>query len=204
MKVEPNAFRKFIYRFLILPRVIAFFALRIGESLLPCWSQRNSMKCIFSLLLFLFTLACAPVQEPSAVPTASDALDADIEMESAFQEAQNTLDVFIERIATPHPNRTYVAVKVRFSPPDGPLQDIWVDNVTYLDGAFHGNMGDDIPSLKLSFGEEIVIPTEDIVDWMIVEDGKLIGGYTIRFAYERMSPEEKERFLEAIDYSIED
>ena len=65
-------------------------------------------------------------------------------------------------------------------------------------------LGDDIPSLKLSFGEVIVIPTEDIVDWMIVEDGKLIGGYTIRLAYERMSPEEKERFRDAIDYSMED
>lgn len=137
------------------------------------------------------------------MPTASDGLDADVEMESAFQEARDTLDVFIERIATPHPNRTYVAVKVRFSPLDGSPQDIWVDNVTYRDGTFHGNMGDDIPSLRLSFGEEIVIPTENIVDWMIVEDGKLIGGYTIRLAYERMSPEEKELFLEAIDYSID-
>ena len=110
-------------------------------------------------------------------------------MESAFQEARDTLSFFIERIAAPHPNRTYIAVKVRFSTPDGLSQDIWVDNVTYTDETFRGNMGDDIPSLKLSFGEEIVIPTEDIVDWMIVEDGKLIGGYTIRLAYERMSPE---------------
>ncbi|HEX6269629.1 MAG TPA: DUF2314 domain-containing protein [Anaerolineales bacterium] len=95
-------------------------------------------------------------------------------------------------------------MKVRFSPPDGPAQDIWVDNVTYTSGSFRGNMGDDIPSLRLSFDEEISIPTEDIVDWMIVEDGRLIGGYTIRLAYERMSPEERERFLETIDYSIGD
>jgi uncharacterized protein YegJ (DUF2314 family) len=65
-------------------------------------------------------------------------------------------------------------------------------------------LGDDIPSWKLRLGEEIFIPTEDIVDWMIVEDGKSIGGYTIRLAYERMSPEEKERFRDAIDYSMED
>ena len=65
-------------------------------------------------------------------------------------------------------------------------------------------LGDDIPSLKLRLGEEIVIPTEDIVDWMIVEDGKSIGGYSIRLANKRMSPEEKERFRDAIDYSMED
>jgi hypothetical protein len=39
---------------------------------------------------------------------------------------------------------------------------------------------------------------------MIVEDGKLIGGYTIRLAFQRMSPEEKQRFLETVNYSIED
>jgi len=83
-------------------------------------------------------------------------------------------------------------------------QDIWVDGITYTGSSFRGNMGDDIPSLKLSAGEKIVVPAEDIVDWMIVEDGKLVGGYTIRLAYQRMSPEEKERFLETLDYSIED
>jgi len=171
-----------------------------------CWSRRNNnkMKRVFVLWLCLFMIACLPTLTPTPVPTTSALLDSDSEMESAFQEARDTLSFFIEKIGTPHPNRTYVAVKVRFSPPDDPAQDIWVDNVTYADETFRGNMGDDIPSLKLSFGEEILIPVEDIVDWMIVEDGKLIGGYTIRLAYERMSPGEKERFLEAIDYSIDD
>jgi len=162
------------------------------------------MKRVFVLWLCIFMIACSPALTPTPVPTSSVLLDSDAEMEFAFQEARDTLSFFIEQIARPHPNRTYVAVKVRFSPPDSSPQDIWVDNITYTDESFRGNMGDDIPSLKLSFGEEIVIPTEDIVDWMIVEDGKLIGGYTIRLAYERMSPEEKERFLKAIDYSIED
>jgi uncharacterized protein YegJ (DUF2314 family) len=162
------------------------------------------MKRILILYLCLFMIACSPTLTATPVATVSIPSNSDAEMEAAFQEAQDTLDVFIERIAALHPNRTYVALKVRFSPPDSAPQDIWVDNVTYTDGTFRGMMGDDIPSLRLSFGEEIRIPTEDIVDWMIVEDGKLIGGYTIRLAYERMSPEEQERFLETIDYSIED
>lgn len=79
-----------------------------------------------------------------------------------------------------------------------------MDEVTYTDGMFRGNMGDDIPSLKLEAGEEITVAEKDILDWMIVEDGKLIGGYTIRLAVQRMSPEERERFLKTLDYSIED
>ena len=125
-------------------------------------------------------------------------------MEAAFQQARDTLDSFIEKIGTSHPNRTLVAVKVRFVLPDSSTQDLWVDQITYRDDSFHGIMGDDIPSLRLSVDDKITIKRKDIVDWMLVEDGKLIGGYTIRLAYQRMSPAEKKRFLETVHYTVED
>jgi uncharacterized protein YegJ (DUF2314 family) len=84
------------------------------------------------------------------------------------------------------------------------LQDVWVDEITHTDSSFRGTMGDDIPTLKLTAGEKIIVPTKDIIDWMIVEDGTLVGGYTIRLACHRMSSEDKERFLDTLDYSIED
>lgn len=138
------------------------------------------------------------------VPSTTAVSSIDSELDEAIQEARDTLDVFIQKLGTPHPDWTFAAVKVRFLTPDGFSQDIWVDDVTYEDGAFSGNFGDDIPSLKLSLGERIAVNREDIVDWMLVEDGKLVGGYTIRLAYQRMSPEEKEQFLAAANYSIED
>ena len=112
-------------------------------------------------------------------------------MNAAFTQARDTINIFIQKIEMPHPNRTCVALKVRFFPPGDAAQDIWVDDITYEDGVFHGNVGDDIPTLKLVFGERIAIPMDSIVDWMIVEDGKLVGGYTIRVAVQHMSPEEK-------------
>jgi uncharacterized protein YegJ (DUF2314 family) len=151
------------------------------------------------LVLCLFAFACAP-----NLTATSQTSTKDVELDAAIQQARDSLDVFIERIASPHGNRTLVAVKVRFFSPDGSSQDIWADGVTYTDDTFRGHMGDDIPALKLKFDEKITIPREDILDWMIVEDGKLIGGYTIRLAVQRMSPEEKERFLKTLDYSIDD
>jgi uncharacterized protein YegJ (DUF2314 family) len=164
------------------------------------------MQRVLSLAFCLCIFACA--EQTTLTPTATlmpqTPVGTDPDLESAIEEARATLDVFIQKIGTPYPDRTFVAVKVRFSPPDESPQDIWVDEVTYSNGVFHGSMGDDIPSLKLSMGEKVKIEKEDIVDWMIVEDGKLIGGYTIRLAVRRMSPEEKERFLKTLDYSIEE
>ena len=155
----------------------------------------------FILALGLLTFACTPASGIAASPTASGT---DAELEAAVEQARGSLDDFLAKITTPHPYRSFVAVKVRFAPSGESAQDIWVDGVTYDDGVLRGMMGDDIPSLKLEAGESIKIEEENIVDWMIVEDGKLIGGFTIRLAVQRMSPEERERFLETLDYVIED
>lgn len=153
------------------------------------------------LALGLWTFACTPLSRE--VPT-STASGTDSELEAAIRQARDSLDTFIAKITSSHANRTFVAVKVRFTPPDEAAQDIWVDNVTYSNGKFRGDVGDDVPGLRLEAGEPVRIEAEEIVDWMIVEDGKLIGGYTIRLAVRRMSPEERDRFLETLDYSIED
>lgn len=164
------------------------------------------MKRAWILAFCLLLLACSEVPAPAQSPTplATLASDVDNEMEFAFQQARDTLDLFIEKIGTPHPDRTQVAVKVRFFLPNELPQDIWVDEVAYADGSFRGTMGDDLPSLRLIIGDKITIAREDVVDWAIIEDGKLVGGYTIRVAVERMSPEERELFLETLPYTIED
>jgi uncharacterized protein YegJ (DUF2314 family) len=155
----------------------------------------------FMMLLCFSIFACAPT--PVATSN-STPLNTDQELEAAIQQARASLDTFTSTLTTPHADRIFAAVQVRFYPPDGLPQDIWVDDVTYTEGMFRGNMGDDIPSLKLEAGEQITVAEKDILDWMIVEDGKLIGGYTIRLAVQRMSPEERERFLKTLNYSIED
>jgi len=161
-----------------------------------------NQKFILAICLFIFSCSSAPTQIPTPIPLTQ--LNIDTEMEAAFQQAQDILDSFIQKIGTPQANRTLVAVKVRFVLPDDSTQDLWVDRIAYSDGSFHGTMGDDVPTLKLSIDDKITISRKDIVDWMIVEDGKLIRGYTIRLAFQRMSPEQKERFLETVHYSIED
>jgi uncharacterized protein YegJ (DUF2314 family) len=162
------------------------------------------MKQAFLFAVCLFMVACSPVPNKIATQVPSTQSNVDLEMEAAFQQAQDTLNSFIQKIEVPQPDRTLVAVKVRFVLPDSSTQDLWVDRITYRDGSFHGTMGDDIPTLKLSVDDKITIKTKDIVDWMIVENGKLIGGYTIRLAFQRMSPEQKESFLETVHYSVED
>ena len=74
------------------------------------------------LLLCLLTFACTP----SLATTNSTLTSGDSELEAAIAQARGSLDEFITRIATAHANRTFVALKVRFTPPGESPQDIWV------------------------------------------------------------------------------
>ena len=91
-------------------------------------------KLILTLCILL--LACTA--------TSTTIAGTDPELNSAIAQARDSLDTFIEAIATPQADRTFVAVKVRFYPTDESPQDIWVDEVTYSNGIFRGSMGDDI------------------------------------------------------------
>ena len=85
--------------------------------------------------------ACTPTP---FLTSASTRPAVDVELEAAIQRAGNTLNEFKDKIASPHPDRTFVAVKVRFFPVDGLSQDIWVDEITYAGSSFHSKVGDDI------------------------------------------------------------
>ena len=164
----------------------------------------------FAFFLLIFLTACAPLATPLAAtpsptsPPIVSASSSDPELDEAISSARATLSDFIALLAAPNPTREFAALKVRFVPPDSAPLDIWCDDVTYAAGQFTGNMGDDIPALRLAFGDRIKISTDSIVDWMIVQDGHLIGGFTIRLAYSRMTPAEKEFFLNDAGYTIDE
>jgi uncharacterized protein YegJ (DUF2314 family) len=147
------------------------------------------------LLLFLMT-GCAPLM-------AADSPAVDEDFKTAVDQAHQTLDVFICNLQSPQSNQSLFALKVHFDYPDGTSEEIWVDDVYYQAGQFQGVLFD-ASSKNLGFksGDRVKIPEADILDWMFIEDNVLVGGYTIRLAFERMSPAEQKAFLKDAGYQI--
>jgi uncharacterized protein YegJ (DUF2314 family) len=52
-------------------------------------------------------------------------------------------------------------------------------------------------------GERVTVAPQDVTDWMFLKDGKLIGGYTTRVLYARLSPEDKAEFDKHAEFKIE-
>lgn len=57
--------------------------------------------------------------------------------------------------------------------------------------------------MSVTFGDQVEVLPSKISDWMIVEDNKLIGGYTIRVLRDEMSDDKKKEFDQSVPFTIE-
>ncbi len=153
---------------------------------------------ILLLFCWAFLASCAP-----ATPTASTPVT-DEEMSSAIDKANQTIETLFKAMLAPKPSYDFMGVKVRFSTQDGGYDDNWVEPIDYHDGKFTVRMIDGLTYSPNQHPDRVLdVPRQKVVDWVIIEkDGTVIGGYTIKLAYEHMSPAEKKEFLRVTGYKL--
>lgn len=150
----------------------------------------------------LFLVSCSP-PAPTPVPV-STFTDPDPEFEEAVRQAQNTLQVFRQAFLAPKPDYSLMSLKVRFAN-DGETEDMWTEPMLILDDVYTVRMIEGV-TLKQGIHPDrlLDVKLQDIVDWVVLQkDGKVIGGYTLRLEYERMTPEEQKDYLEITGYKFE-
>jgi len=160
---------------------------------------RSLQLKILILLSFLFIVSCGPATSQTSTPVSEEELNA------AIEEAQGTIDTLFRAMLAPKPSYDFLGIKVRFKTQDGSYDDNWVEPLDYYDGKFTIRMIDGLTYDKnLHAGHTLDVSIKKVVDWVIIEkNGNLIGGYTIKLAYEHMSPEEKKEFLRVTGYKLE-
>lgn len=166
------------------------------------------MKSFFIGLLVIFSFGIAAVaaaqqdteQTATGEPTASNGSnyenvsDDDKQMDRAVENAQRTLGFFIAALRAKKDGDTVFEIKKPFI--DGEkVEQLWIKRVTYDGKNFRGQI-DNQPNevSNVHSGERVTVAPEEATDWMFLKDGKLIGGYTTRVLYGRLSPEEKAEF----------
>lgn len=127
-------------------------------------------------------------------------------MNQAIAQSRKEIGTFIEALANPKASQTYFSIKKPFPWQDGNVtshEHIWLSDVSFRDGQFHGRVGNEPVDVKgLKLGDEAVVSKEEASDWMIIEDGTLIGGYTIIALRDAMPPEERKEFDAHFPYKI--
>ena len=129
--------------------------------------------------------------------------DDDKQLEHATGQARRTVGQFITALHNPKPGQKDFLVKKLFVSKDGHAEHIWLDGVTFTGNRFHGyvdNKPNAIPGLKIK--DRASVNPDEITDWSYVDNGKLVGGYTIRVLYAEMSPEERQEFEKQAQFHV--
>ena len=127
----------------------------------------------------------------------------DPDIERAILTAKGTLEQFVRRIESPSATQRYQAVKVKLSW-GGFDEYVWIPVITFNNGKFAAAAGEYPGSPSLFVSDNLDgIGADQIYDWMIVDDGKLVGGYSIRAMRAKMDPEQQRKFDELAWYSMD-
>jgi uncharacterized protein YegJ (DUF2314 family) len=123
-------------------------------------------------------------------------------MHRAVIEARKTVGEFITALNHPAPGQQDFEVKKPFIQ-GNEVEHIWLSDVRFVGNRFQGridNKPEKIRGLKL--GQLVSVNPNEISDWLYVDNGKLVGGYTVRAHYNELSPEQKQEFDRAADFKI--
>jgi uncharacterized protein YegJ (DUF2314 family) len=128
----------------------------------------------------------------------------DEEYEAAIQQARDTMDVLLRSLLAPDPTHRFVGVKARFTGREVRFEDHWTEPVDYYDNVFTVRILDGLTlNTGLHADQFVEVPAKNILDWIIVEsDGNVLGGYTLRLEYERMTPEEQKQYRKNTGYKF--
>jgi uncharacterized protein YegJ (DUF2314 family) len=164
------------------------------------------------LLSRLFGRSKKTVAEDAQLAVVNVAND-DIRMNWAIEKARATLHYFQNSLIAPESNQQYFSVKVLIE--DGANNEhLWLTTPSFdEEGNLFGVVGNK-PVYVTSVHEDqrIGIDSQFISDWMIIEDGRLIGGYTIRAIRDELPETERLDFDrmtglyidDGVDYFIHD
>ena len=127
--------------------------------------------------------------------------DADFQL--AYAQAAATVPQFIEHLQ--HSGNAFYCAKLRFRDPDqserlgeNRFLFLWLNAVHYhaAERLFSGAFFEVPPELQKwhQVGQRLAFDPEDIFDWMVLQDGRLHGGFTLRVARSKRPEAERESY----------
>jgi uncharacterized protein YegJ (DUF2314 family) len=124
-------------------------------------------------------------------------------MHRAVIEARKTVGKFISAVQHPASGQQDFEVKKPFVQ-GKEVEHIWLSEVTFVGHRFQGRVDNQPRKIRdLKLGQLVSVNPNEISDWLYVDNGKLVGGYTVRAHYNELSAQQKQEFDRGADFKIE-
>ncbi len=125
----------------------------------------------------------------------------DREMDAAIEEARRNFSDFMRAFQEPGEQQHGFQLKVAFVD-DDEVEQVWVADLGRTDTGFRGVLASEPLLPSLQYKQPVEFERNRITDWMFIDHGRLVGGYTTRLIRRRMSPEERASFDTTAGYSF--
>jgi uncharacterized protein YegJ (DUF2314 family) len=123
-------------------------------------------------------------------------------MHRAVIEARKAVGKCIIALKHPAPGQQEFEVKKPFIQ-GNQVEHIWLSDVRFVGNRFQGQVDNRPRKIReLKLGQLVSVNPNEISDWLYVDNGKLVGGYTVRVHYNELSPQQKREFDREADFKI--
>lgn len=114
----------------------------------------------------------------------------DVDISAATALARKTVDDAIAVLISEKSASRSFAVKVSIA--DGDLvEHIWLTNIRFSDGQFTGVIGNPPRLIRnVKIGRLYTVEKDEILDWMYIREGEMVGNYTLKALFPHMNPVE--------------
>src|SRR5882672_1540638 len=126
----------------------------------------------------------------------------DAHMSAATGKARASVELFIAAFTNAGAHQRSFAIKVPVI--DGThVEHFWMDIESFSNGQFTGRIANEPLDVRnVHLGDRIVVDKERISDWMYVDHGRLIGGFTLLALRELMTAADRKAFDATLPFEI--
>jgi uncharacterized protein YegJ (DUF2314 family) len=136
-------------------------------------------------------------------PPVTHVEDDDPKMLAAIDQARATADDFIRALNAPRTSQSDFSVKLPIK--DGEeVEHMWITPVRHLNGRFVGAINNEPVSVRtVKMGDEVQVAKDEISDCMYIDDGKLVGGFTLRVLRDNLPENERQEFDRTVPFTVD-
>ena len=155
---------------------------------------------ILATAAVLVVLGCSRSKEGSNY---THVASEDAAMNAAIEKAKATVDDFVRAFHTQKPGAKDYFVKKPYRTPAGEMEHMWIEVLDEEQGVLKGRIANEAEETReVKMGQLVSLKISEISDWKYQDGNKLVGGYTIRYFVEKMSPKEREAFLKEAGFDL--
>jgi len=124
-------------------------------------------------------------------------------MNAAIAKAKATSGDFVRAFHEQKSGTSGFYVKKPYHTPSGEVEHMWIEVSGESHGVLDGVVANEAEETRdVKIGQKVSLNISEVSDWKYVDGRRLVGGYTIRYFYERMSPKEQEAFIKEAGFEL--